>query len=159
MASNGMSCPEFAPSIRKDVARSDIGLPACEPTTTLRDQPIEVLAELGVLLEEYAPLWYAEDLRHRILTALRVPTAVLVEVCALLEDHAPSWYTDRQRGRALGTLRALGILGHCVKNEAPLPRASRTSNAVDSPRGNGSQQLQRRPGARCLSGRLNLLNP
>ena len=72
--------------------------------------PTDVLAELSVLLEEYAPTWYSEKLRHRILAALRLPTDVLVEVCALLEDHAPTWYTDQQHGRALSTLQALGLL-------------------------------------------------
>jgi hypothetical protein len=72
--------------------------------------PTDVLAELSVLLEEYAPTWYSERLRHRIVAALRLPTEVLVEVCALLEDHAPTWYADRQRLQALGTLRALGLL-------------------------------------------------
>ena len=72
--------------------------------------PTDALAELSVLLEEYAPTWYSERQRHRILAALRLPTDVLVEVCALLEDHAPIWYTDQQRGRTLGTLQALGLL-------------------------------------------------
>ena len=72
--------------------------------------PVDVLAELSVLLEEYGPTWYSEKLRHRILAALRLPTEVLVEVCALLEDHAPAWYTEEQQGRALGTLQALGLL-------------------------------------------------
>ena len=70
----------------------------------------DVLAELSALLEDYAPTWYSEKLRDRILIAMRLPTDVLVEVCALLEDYAPSWYTDDQRGRALGTLQALGLL-------------------------------------------------
>lgn len=72
--------------------------------------PSDVLAELSVLLEEYAPTWYSERVRHRILVALRLPTEVLVEVCALLEDHAPTWYTDQERERALGTLQGLGLL-------------------------------------------------
>jgi hypothetical protein len=72
--------------------------------------PVDVLAELSVLLEQYAPAWYSEKLRHRILAALRLPTDVLVELCAVLEDHAPNWYTDEQRVRALGTLQTLGLL-------------------------------------------------
>lgn len=72
--------------------------------------PADILADLSVLLEEYAPSWYSEKLRHRMLAALRLPTEVLVEVCALLEDHAPTWYNDQQRGRTLGTLQALGLL-------------------------------------------------
>jgi|SRR5215467_8407549 len=75
-----------------------------------REHPADVLADLSVLLEEYAPSWYSEKLRHRMLAALRLPTEVLVEVCALLEDHAPTWYDDQQRGRTLGTLQALGLL-------------------------------------------------
>ena len=72
--------------------------------------PSNVLSELTVLLEDYAPTWYSEELRGRILTAMRLPTDVLVEVCALLEDYAPSWYTDEPRKRALDTLQALGLL-------------------------------------------------
>lgn len=72
--------------------------------------PVDILAELSVLLEEYAPAWYSEKLRHRILAALRLPTDVLVELCALLEDHAPAWYTEQQRRQALGTMQALGLL-------------------------------------------------
>jgi hypothetical protein len=75
-----------------------------------RLHPADVLAELSVLLEEYAPTWYSEKLRHRILAAQRFPTEVLVEICALLEDHAPAWYTEEQQGRALGSLQALGLL-------------------------------------------------
>jgi hypothetical protein len=78
----------------------------------------DVLAELSVLLEEYAPSWYSEKLRHRILAALRLPIDVLVELCALLEDHAPTWYTEQQRGRALGTLKVLGLLEFESSNES-----------------------------------------
>lgn len=33
---------------------------------------VETLAELYELLEEYAPMWYSEDLHHRAEAALRV---------------------------------------------------------------------------------------
>jgi len=33
---------------------------------------VEALAELYELLEEYAPVWYSEDLHHRAEAALRV---------------------------------------------------------------------------------------
>lgn len=70
----------------------------------------EVLGELCVLLEEYAPSWYSAKQRNRVLAALRLPTDVLVELCALLEDYAPSWYSEEKRNRALATLRGLGLL-------------------------------------------------
>jgi hypothetical protein len=80
--------------------------------------PSEVVVELCVLLEEYAPTWYEEGLRHRVLTALRLPTDVLVELCALLEDHAPTWYTEKQRMRALGVIQALGLLEQDTHEES-----------------------------------------
>ena len=33
---------------------------------------VEALAELYELLEEYAPVWYSEDLHHRAEAALRI---------------------------------------------------------------------------------------
>lgn len=95
-----MNCSEFEPGFEQRV----------DPHVPEQVHPVDVLAELSVLLEEYAPIWYSEKLRHRILAALRLPTDVLVETCALLEDHAPTWYTEQQRGRALGSLQALGLL-------------------------------------------------
>jgi hypothetical protein len=82
---------------------------------TLQRHPADVLAELCVLLEEYAPTWYSKQLRCRVLKAIRLPTEVLVELCALLEDHAPTWYTKRQRRQALDVLQTLGLL----EEEAP----------------------------------------
>lgn len=72
--------------------------------------PTEVLGELCVLLEEYAPNWYSATQRKRVLAALRLPTDVLVELCALLEDYAPTWYSEERRNRALDALRGLGLL-------------------------------------------------
>jgi len=77
---------------------------------SLQVHPVDVLEEFRVLLEEYAPTWYTEKLRHRLLAAQRLPTDVLVEVCALLEDHAPAWYTEEQQARTLDSLQALGLL-------------------------------------------------
>jgi hypothetical protein len=68
------------------------------------------LAELSVLLREYAPSWYTAEQRNRVLAAWRLATDVLLELCALLEDYAPSWYTEQQRDRALGVVQALGLL-------------------------------------------------
>jgi hypothetical protein len=103
-----VNCLESEP--RNELARFvDPGAPEGGLRTS-RVHPTDVLAELSVLLEEYAPTWYPERLRHRILAALRLPTEVLVEVCALLEDHAPAWYTDQQRCQALYTLKTLGLL-------------------------------------------------
>lgn len=111
MATNSTGYSEIESSVGKRAQHGTHRLALWRPATTPRDhQPAEVLADMAVLLEEYAPVWYVEDLRHRVLTAMRLPTDVLVEVCAVLEDHAPSWYTDQQRGRALATLQALGLL-------------------------------------------------
>jgi len=98
-----MNCSEFEPGFEQHAQRVD-------PHAPEQVHPADVLAELSVLLEEYAPVWYSEKLRHRILVALRLPIDVLVETCAILEDHAPTWYTEQQRGRALGTLQGLGLL-------------------------------------------------
>ena len=106
---NSMNCSEFKSGVEEHSRRADASAPQGWPDAS-QVHPTDVLAELSVLLEEYAPSWYSERQRHRILAALRLPTEVLVEVCALLEDHSPTWYTDRQRGRTLGTLQALGLL-------------------------------------------------
>lgn len=84
--------------------------PKRKTATTLQMHPVDVLAELCVLLEQYAPTWYSEELHYRVLKAIRLPTEVLVEVCALLEDYAPTWYTERQRTRGLDVLQTLGLL-------------------------------------------------
>ena len=110
MATESTRCSEFDPRLGNHAQEDDHNLRVPQPTSTQVDQPIELLAELSVLLEQYAPVWYPEDLRHRVLKALRFPAEVLLDVCALLEDHAPSWYTDQQRGRALGMLEDLGLL-------------------------------------------------
>ena len=89
-----------------------------QPATTPGMHPADVLAQLCVLLDEYAPTWYSEKMRRRMLEAVRLPTEVLVEVCALLEDHAPIWYTERQRGRALGALQILGLLEENTPEES-----------------------------------------
>jgi hypothetical protein len=104
-----MNCPEFKTRVEEHARRVDPSAPAGRSKTS-QVHPIDVLAELSVLLEEYAPTWYSEKLRRRILAALRLPTDVLVELCALLEDYAPTWYTEQQRDRALDTLQALGLL-------------------------------------------------
>ena len=72
--------------------------------------PIEVLSELCVLLEEYAPTWYTDEQRGRALAARRVPAEVLLELVALLEEYAPTWYKERQRDKTLAALHALGLL-------------------------------------------------
>jgi hypothetical protein len=86
----------------RSVLRDSKALPSVNPT--------EILGELCVLLEEYAPSWYSEKQRKRVLAALRFPTDVLVELCALLEDYAPSWYSEEKRNRALAALQGLGLL-------------------------------------------------
>jgi hypothetical protein len=106
---SSMNCSKTKSSVEQHARRVDASALEGWPDTS-QLHPTDVLAELSVLLEEYAPSWYSERQRHRILAALRLPTEVLVEVCALLEDHSPTWYTDRQRGRTLGTLQALGLL-------------------------------------------------
>ena len=100
---------EFEPKVEAH-ARPNPCAPEGRSEGTSPVHPADVLAELSVLLEQYAPTWYSEKLRHRILAALRLPTEVLVELCALLEDHAPSWYTDAQHMRALRTLQDLGLI-------------------------------------------------
>jgi hypothetical protein len=65
--------------------------------------PIKALAELCVLLEEYAPSWYSDEQRNRVV-------CVLVELCVTLEDRSPLWYTEEKRNRALAALRVLGLL-------------------------------------------------
>ena len=78
---------------------------------TLRSpNPIEVLSELCVLLDEYAPTWYTDEQRGRALAARRVPAEVLLELVALLEEYAPTWYKERQRDKTLAALHALGLL-------------------------------------------------
>jgi hypothetical protein len=104
-----MNYSEFERRVEQDARRVDPSAAEGRPETS-QVHAADVLAELSVLLEEYAPSWYSEKLRHRILAALRLPIDVLVELCALLEDHAPTWYTEQQRGRALGTLKVLGLL-------------------------------------------------
>jgi hypothetical protein len=84
--------------------------PKQQTATTLQMHPADVLAELCVLLEQYAPNWYSAELHYRVLKATRLPTEVLVELCALLEDYAPTWYTERQRTRGLDVLQTLGLL-------------------------------------------------
>lgn len=111
---NTMKLP---PHVEQHARRVDPSAPKGQPETS-QVHPADVLAELSVLLEEYAPTWYSEKQRHRIQAALRLPTEVLVEVCALLEDHAPTWYTDQQRGRALGTLQGIGLLQLEASNES-----------------------------------------
>jgi hypothetical protein len=81
-----------------------------ETAVTEQTHPADALAELCVLLEEYAPTWYSEQLHYRVLKAIRLQTEVLVELCALLEDHAPTWYTECQRTRVLEVLQRLGLL-------------------------------------------------
>jgi hypothetical protein len=110
VASKSAGCSEFEPSDGKDVQQNDLKLSGPETATGTEVQPIELLADLCILLEEFAPAWYPEYLRHRILKALQLPTEVLLEVCALLVDHSPTWYTDRQRARVLSTLETLGLL-------------------------------------------------
>ena len=112
-----MTCSEFEPRVEQPARRVNPSAPEGRPETP-QVHPADVLAELSVLLEEYAPTWYSDRLRHRILAALRLPTDVLVELCALLEDHAPTWYTEQQRGRALGTLQALRLLELEVSKES-----------------------------------------
>jgi hypothetical protein len=71
--------------------------------------PNEVLTELCVLLEEYAPSWYSEEQRERALAAReRLTSEVLLELFTLLEDYGPTWYAEEQRDRALAALRVLG---------------------------------------------------
>ena len=110
MTTKGIGSSEFETRVTGHIRPDNINLPQPQPGAPLAGHPHEVLRELGVLLEEYAPTWYAEDLRHQVVTALRLPIDVLVELCALLEDHAPTWYTDRQHARALRALEALGLL-------------------------------------------------
>jgi hypothetical protein len=109
-----MNCSEFERRVEQHARGINPSGSEGRPETS-QVHPTDALAELSVLLEKYAPTWYSEKLRHRILAALRLPTDVLVEVCALLEDHAPTWYTDQQRGRALSTLQALGLLEEASK--------------------------------------------
>ena len=73
--------------------------------------PKEVLAELCALLEQYAPQWYTEKQRDRVLDARRPRAEVLSELVTMLEEYAPPWYTEKQRGRAMEALRALQALG------------------------------------------------
>lgn len=73
--------------------------------------PEEVLTELYVLLQEYAPTWYAEKQRDSALDARRPRAQVLLELVTLLEEYAPTWYTEKQRGRAMDALRNLEVLG------------------------------------------------
>src|SRR5436309_1452605 len=80
-----------------------------QTAVTEQMHPADVLAELCVTLEEYAPTWYSEQLHYRVLKAIRLPTEVLMELCALLEDHAPTWYTKCQRTRVLDVLQTLGL--------------------------------------------------
>ena len=89
---------------------SESPTPKRQTAMTLQRHPADVLAELGVLLEEYAPTWYSEQLHYRVLKAIRLQTEVLVELCALLEDHAPAWYTEPQRRRGLDVLQSLGVI-------------------------------------------------
>jgi hypothetical protein len=110
MAAKGLGSPEFETGIAGHIPRDDIKLPQPQPGTPPAAHPDEVLRELGVLLDEYAPTWYTGELRHGVVTALRLPIDSLVELCALLEDYGPTWYTARQRGRALRALEALGLL-------------------------------------------------
>lgn len=79
--------------------------------------PAEVLQELCVLLEEYSPMWYTAQERHRAFMALGLSAEVLAELGALLEDYAPSWYTEAQHARALAALRALGLLEETLPTE------------------------------------------
>ena len=117
LAGTGKNIVKLTPRVEQHARRVDLSAPEARAQTPLV-HPTDVLAELSVLLEEYAPTWYSERVRHRILAALRLPTEVLVEVCALLEDHAPTWYTDQERERALGTLQALGLLQLEASNES-----------------------------------------
>jgi len=85
--------------------------------------PLEILEELCVLLEDHAPTWYSEEQRNRVLVARRLPIEVLVELFALLEDYSPSWYTEEHHKRAISVLRVLGLLDaeideqHCVERD------------------------------------------
>lgn len=74
--------------------------------------PHKILKELHSLLEEYAPMWYAEKQRERDWAALRLPTPTeaLLELVSLLEEYAPAWYSKKQRDRALAALRVLGLV-------------------------------------------------
>ncbi len=89
-----------------------------QTTVTEQMHPADALAELCVLLEEYAPTWYSEQLHYRVLRAIRLPAEVLVELCALLEDHAPIWYTKCQRTRVLDVLQTLGLLEEEAADES-----------------------------------------
>jgi hypothetical protein len=79
--------------------------------------PLDILEQLCVLLEDHAPAWYSETQRKRVLVARRLPMEVLVELCALLEDYSPSWYTEEQHNRAISVLRALGVLDGAVDKQ------------------------------------------
>jgi hypothetical protein len=105
-----MGTSEFQSNVQDSLPQDLQGNAKAQSATTPSVHAADVLTGLCVLLEQYAPVWYSEDLRHRVLKAMRLPTEVLVELCALLEDHAPTWYTEYQRERALGVLQTLGIL-------------------------------------------------
>jgi|SRR6185437_1204802 len=79
--------------------------------------PLDILEELCILLEDHAPSWYSETQRKRVLVARRLPMEVLVELCALLEDYSPSWYTEEQHNRAITVLRGLGVLDGAVDKQ------------------------------------------
>lgn len=92
-------------------ADEDSGQSSVRESEQLRSvNPNEVLRELCVLLEEYAPSWYAEKQRNIALAAQRPPTQVLLELVDLLEDYSPIWYTEEQRSRAFAALRVLPVL-------------------------------------------------
>jgi hypothetical protein len=81
--------------------------------TSLRKRSVDshdVLTELSLLLEEYAPTWYTEEQRGRALAARRLPAEALLELVVLLEEYIPTWYTEKQRDRALAALQLLGLL-------------------------------------------------
>jgi hypothetical protein len=93
-----------------EIFESESHSPKRRTATTLQIHPADVLMDLCVLLEQYAPTWYSEEQHHRVLKAIRLQTEVLVELCALLEDHAPAWYTEPQRRRGLDVLQSLGLI-------------------------------------------------
>jgi hypothetical protein len=69
----------------------------------------ETLAEVSVLLEDYAPIWYTEKQHDQVLAALKIPAEILADLRDLLEDYAPIWYSQGLHDRMSAVIRRFGI--------------------------------------------------
>lgn len=85
-------------------------LQGANETESVKSPVAETLSTIKFLLEQYAPLWFTEDLDTQAVSALQDKhelhaKEILAEFYRLLEAFAPAWYGPEHREMLRGALQ------------------------------------------------------